>query len=131
AAGTRTAEKLIVVMGAKGGVGATTIAANRGVQLAEMSKKRVVLLDFARMLGHVALVLDLQPRFALRDAVENLDRLDGHFFSGLLCRHRTGLEVLAGTSHPEGWESYTPAALALVVIHASNSYSLLVHEYGA
>lgn len=131
AAGTRAAEKLIVVMGAKGGVGATTIAANLSVQIAQMSKKRVVLLDFARTLGHVALMLDLQPRFALRDAIENLDRLDGHFFSGLLCRHRTGLEVLAGTSHPEEWERITPAALARVVNVAYSTYDLVVMDSGA
>ncbi len=130
ASGTRTVEKLIAVMGAKGGVGATTVAANLGVQLTQVSKKRVVLLDFAPTLGHVALMLDLQPRFALRDAIENLDRLDGHFFSGLLCRHRTGLEVLAGTSHPEEWERITPAALSRVVNVAYSSSDYVVMDCG-
>lgn len=131
ATGARTAEKLIVVMGAKGGVGATTIAANLGVQLAQMTKKRVVLLDFAPTLGQVALMLDLQPRFGLSDAVESLDRLDVHFFSGLLSRHRTGLEVLAGTSNPEEWERITPAALARVVNVAYSAYDYVVMDAGA
>ncbi len=131
ATAARTVEKLIVVMGTKGGVGATTVAANLGVQLAQMSRKRVVLLDFARSLGHVSLMLDLQPRFSLRDAIENLDRLDGHFFSGLLCRHRTGLEVLAGTSHPEEWERITPSALARVVNVAYSTYDFVVMDSGA
>ncbi len=130
-AGTRSVEKLIVVMGAKGGAGATTVAANLGVQLAQVSRKRVVLLDFARSLGHVSLMLDLQPRFSLHDAIENLDRLDGHFFGGLLCRHRTGLEVLAGTSHPEEWERITAPALVRVVNVAYSSCDYVVVDSGA
>jgi pilus assembly protein CpaE len=130
-AGAHAAEKLIVVMGAKGGVGTTTVAANLGVQLAQVSRKHVVLLDFARSLGHVSLLLDLQPRFSLRDAIENLDRLDEHFFGGLLCRHRTGLEVLAGTSHPEEWERISATALARVVNVAYSSSDYVVMDSGA
>src|SRR5438067_3315268 len=71
-------EKLIVVMGSKGGVGTTTVAVNLGVQLAQVGKHNVVLLDLARPLGHVGLLLDLQCRFTVRDAIENLIRLYGH-----------------------------------------------------
>src|SRR5258708_28409056 len=39
-------DRLIVVMGSKGGVGATTVTVNLGVQLSTFAKKRVVLLDF-------------------------------------------------------------------------------------
>src|SRR5215471_14453196 len=52
-------DKLIVIMGAKGGVGATTVAVNLGVQLATFARKKTVLLDFARPLGNVHLLLDL------------------------------------------------------------------------
>ena len=90
--------KLIVVMGSKGGVGTTTVTVNLGVQLATFAHKRVVILDFARPLGNVHLLLDLHPRFGVRDAVENLNRLDSHFFSGLLTQHKTKLEILGGDS---------------------------------
>src|ERR1700722_10634416 len=43
---TRSVDKLIVVMGSKGGVGTTTVAVNLGVQLSTFAKQRVVLLDF-------------------------------------------------------------------------------------
>src|SRR5262249_43401127 len=77
-------DKLIVVMGAKGGVGTTTVAVNLGVQLATFARKRTVLLDFARPLGNVHLLLDLHPKFGIRDAVDSLDRLDIHFLPALL-----------------------------------------------
>ena len=56
-------DRLIVVMGAKGGVGATTVAVNVGVQLSTFARKRVALLDFANPLGNVHLLLDLHPKF--------------------------------------------------------------------
>src|ERR1700736_4995985 len=98
-------EKLIVVMGSKGGVGATTVAVNLGVQLSTFARKRVALLDFAQPLGNVHLLLDLHPKFTVRDAVDNMDRLDSHFFAGLLTRHKTKLEVLGGVTQPEEWQS--------------------------
>src|SRR5260370_39944270 len=87
-------------MGSKGGVGTTTVAVNLGVQLSTYTHKRVVLLDFARPLGNVHLLLDLHTKFGVRDAVENLDRLDSHFFSGLLTHHKTKLEILGGGTQP-------------------------------
>src|SRR5438132_2441685 len=98
-------DKLIVVMGAKGGVGTTTVAVNLGVQLATFARKRTVLLDFARPLGNIHLLLDLHPKFGIRDAVEGLERLDSHFMAGLLTKHKTKLEALDGSSEQEEWHS--------------------------
>ena len=90
----KSVEKLIVLMGSKGGVGTTTVAVNLGVQLSTFARKQVVLLDLARPLGNAHLMLDLNPRFGIRDAIENIDRLDSHFFDGLLTAHKTKLQIL-------------------------------------
>ena len=122
--------KLIVALGAKGGVGTTTVAVNLGVQLTQITKKRVGVLDFGFPLGHVALLLDLQPRFGVRDAVENLDRMDAHFFNGLLSRHKSGLEVLAGTSCADEWQRITVPALARLIHVAQGAFDYVVLDYG-
>ncbi len=101
----KSADKLIVLMGAKGGVGTTTVAVNLGVQLSTFAHKHTVLLDLARPLGNAHLLLDLNPRFGIRDAIENIDRLDSHFFDGLLATHSTKLHLLAGALHPEQWQT--------------------------
>src|ERR1700753_1634359 len=56
-------DRLIVVMGSKGGVGTTTVAVNVGVQLVSYARKHVALLDFANPLGNVHLLLALHPKF--------------------------------------------------------------------
>jgi pilus assembly protein CpaE len=92
-------EKVMIVAGSKGGVGTTTVALNLAVHLAQLSKKRVGLLEFARPFGQLALMLDFEPRFTLLDALERIDRLDASLLSSLLTRHKTGVEILAGPRH--------------------------------
>jgi pilus assembly protein CpaE len=126
-----TAEKLIVVMGSKGGVGTTTVAVNLGVQLAAFAKKRVVLLDFAQPLGNVHLLLDLHLRFNIRDAVENMDRLDNHFFAGLLTQHKTKLDILGGITQPEEWQRIGIPPLERVVNVAQSSGDMVLLDMGS
>jgi pilus assembly protein CpaE len=124
-------DKLIVVMGAKGGVGTTTVAVNLGVQLATFARRRTVLLDFARPLGNVHLLLDLHPKFGIRDAVESLDRLDSHFLAGLLTRHKTKLEILGGATQPEEWQSIDVNVLDRVVNVTQNAFDVVLLDMGS
>lgn len=124
-------KKLIVVLGVKGGVGTTTVAVNVGVQLAHLTPKRVRLIDLARPLGHVSLLLDLRPRFSVRDAVENLEHLDTHFFDGLLTSHESGLKVLAGTSDSDEWQYLSMPSLARVVNVALSSSDFVIADLGS
>jgi pilus assembly protein CpaE len=128
---TAAMDRLIVVMGAKGGVGATTVAVNLGVQLSTFARKRVVLLDFARPLGNAHLLLDLHPKFGVRDAIDSLDRLDSHFFAGLLTRHKTKLEILGGATQPEEWQSIGVPPLERVVNVAQNSFDVVLLDMGS
>lgn len=130
AAGAST-ERLIVVMGSKGGVGATTVAVNLGVQLSTHAQKRVVLLDLARPLGNAHLLLDLHPRFGIRDAIDNLDRLDSHFLAGLLERHKSKLELLGGAMQPEEWQTIPNEPLERVVNVAQAEFDFVLADLGA
>jgi len=124
-------DRLIVFMGAKGGVGTTTVAVNLGVQLASFARKRTALLDFARPLGNAHLLLDLHLRFGLRDTIANLDRLDSHFFAGLLTAHKTKLELLGGVTQPEEWQEIDVTRLDRVVNVAQNSFDLVLMDMGS
>jgi pilus assembly protein CpaE len=124
-------DKLIVVMGSKGGVGATTVAVNLGVQLSTFAKKQTVLLDFAQPLGNAHLLLDIHQRFSVRDAVENLDRLDSHFFAGLLTNHKSKLELLGGITQPEEWQRIDVPSLERVVNVAQITADVVLMDMGS
>lgn len=127
----RASEKLIVLMGSKGGVGTTTVAVNLGAQLCTFAKRRTVLLDFAQPLGNAHLLLDLHPRFGIRDALDNLERLDSHFFAGLLTRHESKLELLGGSLHPEEWQHIPVPPLERVVNVAQSEFDMVLMDMGS
>jgi len=77
------------------------------------------------------LLLDLHPRFGIRDAVENLDRLDSHFFAGLLSHHKSKLEVLGGTQQPEEWQNIPTTPLDRVMNVAQASFDMVLADLGS
>ena len=89
-----------------------------------------MLLDFARPLGNAHLLLDLHPRFGIRDAIDNLDRLDSHFFAGLLERHKSKLEILGGAMQPEEWQTIPTAPLERVVNVAQADFDVVLADMG-
>src|SRR5262249_46092089 len=97
--GARPAATTLVFFGAKGGAGTTTIAVNCGVELARLGKKSTVIVDLKPGLGEVGLFLGVRPRFTLIDAIDNLHRLDREFLKELVTKHKSGLEILAGSDN--------------------------------
>lgn len=96
-AAERQPSSTLVFFGAKGGAGTTTVAVNCAVELARLTRRQTVIVDLKSCLGEVALFLGVRPRFTLLDAIENLHRLDRDFLRELVARHKSGLEILAGS----------------------------------
>ncbi len=86
-----------VFLGAKGGAGTTTVAVNCAVELARLSKRPTIIVDLKPCLGEVALFLGVRPRFTILDAIENLHRLDKEFLKELVSKHKSGLDIMAGS----------------------------------
>jgi pilus assembly protein CpaE len=95
AAMARKKGKLLVFLGAKGGVGVTSLACNFAVALAQEEDQRTLLIDLDLPLGDLALNLGIVPVFSTVDALQAGHRLDGEFLSKLLVGHSSGLSVLA------------------------------------
>jgi pilus assembly protein CpaE len=123
-------QKLIAVIGAKGGVGTTTVAVNLAVQAAQATVKRVVLLDLGRPFGHASLMLDLQPKFSLRDAAQNYDRLDSHLLDGFMTIHKSKLAVLAGISDPTEWAGISLSAIPRIAEIAQANSDIVIADMG-
>jgi pilus assembly protein CpaE len=129
--GVVLSRKLIVVMGTKGGVGTSTLAVNLAAQIASAKRKRTILIDLGQPVGHEALMLDLRPRFTIRDGLENLNALDAHFLNGLLTKHSSGLELLAGIAHPEDWGKVSSSGVTRILNVAQTIGEVVVMDFGA
>jgi pilus assembly protein CpaE len=91
----RKTGKLLVFMGAKGGVGVTSVACNFAVALAQEPGLKTLLIDLDLPLGDAALNLGIIPEFSTVNALQEYDRLDASFLAKLLVRHSSGVFVLA------------------------------------
>ena len=94
----KTNGRLLVFLSAKGGSGATTLACNYAVSLAQQSRQKTLLIDLNLPLGDAAINLGIKTEYSIVTAFQNSSRLDSHFLSGLLVQHGSGLFVLAAPS---------------------------------
>lgn len=76
---TAATGKLVFVLGVRGGVGATTIAVNAAVRLAEKGQRWVMLVDLDLQGGDAALQLAATPTSALHEALQRPERVDKLF----------------------------------------------------
>lgn len=68
--------KLVVVVGARGGIGTTTLAANLAWLVAHEQNKRSMLVDLDLHFGGLALAFDIEPSRGLAEALHNPGRID-------------------------------------------------------
>lgn len=86
---------LTAVINAKGGSGASVIAANIAHILAGTSERRTVLVDLDIQFGALPLYFNLTPRNGLVHALEVVDTLDSVALEGYIQSHHSGLDVLS------------------------------------
>jgi pilus assembly protein CpaE len=88
--------KLIVFLGVRGGVGATTIVTSLAWYFAEVRQRGVLLLDLDLQAGDSALQLGAQPSHALREALDDPRRIDELFLERGVVSVTDHLGLLAG-----------------------------------
>ena len=123
--------KTLVFFGAKGGAGTTTLAVNCGVELARLGKRPTVIVDLKPGLGEVALFLGVRSRYTLLDGIDNIHRLDADFLRELVVKHKSGLEMLAGSDHFERPGASDSAGLEDVFRLLARQYDYIVIDAGS
>lgn len=91
------APMVMAVVGAKGGIGKTTIAVNLAVLLARRQGEKVALLDVPGQLSDAAVFLDLVPRHSVISLTE-VPAFDAEFVARIMSVHDSGVHYLAATA---------------------------------
>jgi pilus assembly protein CpaE len=126
------ARRTVAVYSPKGGVGTTTVATNIAIAAAKDRPDRVVLVDFALQFGGVAVLLNLDPKQTLADAVRDEASLrEPEMLRTYAMRHDSGLHVLAAPAAPEATDTITPAHIAQIMTTLLESYDLVVIDAGS
>jgi pilus assembly protein CpaE len=126
----KAAGKLFAFMGAKGGAGATTLACNFAVALAQESGKKTLLIDLDLPLGDAALNLGILAEFSAIDALQAADRLDARFLSQLLVKHSSGVWFLAAPGRLVQYQASNEAIDRLIDV-ARQEFDNVVVDLGS
>jgi pilus assembly protein CpaE len=87
---------VMAMLGAKGGVGTTTVAVNVAAAIARLGRS-TILVDLHLANGDAAVFLGVEPKFSVLDALENTHRLDESFLRGLITKTKAGTDLLASS----------------------------------
>jgi len=118
--------KLIAVTGVRGGVGATTVAANLGWLLTQKVGRRVAMVDLDFNYGALSLALDQKATPGLREALENIHRVDQLFLERMLV-HVDQRMALLSCEEPLDYEvKFEPLAYDALVGHLAKQFHYVV-----
>jgi pilus assembly protein CpaE len=112
---TERGGRIVVLCGARGGVGTTTVTVNTAMQLADTTRTHVALLDLHLQGGTVALMLGANPGPGLRIALESPERADSLFLDRVSIPVNDRLRLIAADEALEAILSPTPAGVTHVV----------------
>jgi len=112
---SRKQGKFVSVVGARGGVGTTTLAIHLALHLANQQSRRVMLLDLDLHTGDCALELNLKPTPGLREALANPLRIDDVFLERTMAIHGERLFVLSAEEPLRGETGFTTEAVDTLI----------------
>ncbi len=118
--------RLVTVIGARGGVGASTVAVSCAWLLAHEYGRQTALLDLDLHFGGAALAFDLEPGRGLREAVENPGRIDGLFIERAVVRESPNLAILSAEESLDEAISFNDIALDLLMAELRAQFQVVV-----
>lgn len=124
--------RVITTFSNKGGIGKTAIATNLALELANLTKEKVALIDLNLQLGDITTFLDINPSFDISYVVQNLARIDETFLLSTLEKYKdTNLYVLADPPYLEQAEEITAEQIATLFGVLKQAFSYIVVDTSA
>lgn len=131
--GGSRAGHLIPVVAACGGVGATTIATNLAVELAQLERweggdgpPKVAVVDLDFRFGQVAMFLDAQATYTIAELCETPEHIESQMVERVMVKHDSGVHVLAIPHDVEQAQRISAAQCAGVLAALLEHYDYVV-----
>ncbi|MBL6945270.1 MAG: AAA family ATPase [Rhodospirillales bacterium] len=120
--------RVVTVIGARGGVGATSVSVNSAWLIANELEKRVALVDLDLHFGTVALSLDVEPGRGFCDAIETPNRIDGLFLERAVVRVGKNLFVLGSEGNLGQTPNLSAAAIDSLLVRLRSDFDTIVFD---
>jgi pilus assembly protein CpaE len=123
--------RIIHVMGAKGGVGTTTVAVNLAMILADVKKAgSVALVDLNTVFGEIPLFLSVKPKYHWGHIAGNLNRLDRTFLMNAMAKHASGVHILPSPSYLNGHPPATADIMERLLSEMKSNFDFIIVDGG-
>jgi len=123
--------RIVFVVGARGGSGATTIALRTALGLSESPPRPVLLLDLDLRGGDSALQLDVTPNHALHEALAQSERVDDLFLERGLIHVTNRLDLMATLEPIDTPTDFDEAGLMALLDKVSGRYRYILADVPA
>jgi pilus assembly protein CpaE len=121
--------KVYTFLGAKGGLGTTTLAVNFASVLAQR-RQSVVLIDLDWTANDAAMQVGAAPQYTLADVAENMSRMDQALFESFVTRDPLGFFLIGPTDLPEQRGYFTEAVFREFGSFLIEKYDAVVIDAG-
>jgi pilus assembly protein CpaE len=123
--------QIIHMMGAKGGVGTTTVAVNLAMMIAELkSAGTVAVVDLNTVFGEIPLFLSVKPTYHWGQIIKNMNRLDSTFLLNAMAKHASGVHILPSPSYLNGHPPATADIMERLLGAMKNTFDYIIVDGG-
>ncbi|PCI33367.1 MAG: pilus assembly protein CpaE [Alphaproteobacteria bacterium] len=124
----KATDKLVAIVGMRGGVGASTIASSCAWIIANDMKRNTAILDMDIYFGTDALTFDLEPGRGLCDALENPSRIDGLFIERAMIRQSDNLSILGAEASLNDPTYTDPSAMSHLLSELKHNFNYVLMD---
>src|SRR5664279_1103373 len=119
--------RIMTVLGATGGTGATSLALHLALNLVQRHGQKCLLVDEHPAFGDASLYLGLgRHQYSFYELVHNTDRLDADLLRGFLLRHPSGLDVLDSPEAIDAFPHPPPEAIEHTLSFLGENYQFVI-----
>jgi pilus assembly protein CpaE len=118
--------KRVVVFGGKGGIGKTSLAVNLALWMRQTTQQSVIIFDADLHFGDVNVHLDLPAEHTILDLLPNIDSLDSSLVDQVVCKHSSGVHVLARPPRPEHADVIFDRHIRSILSVLANTYDHVI-----
>jgi pilus assembly protein CpaE len=134
-AASQRAGRLIPIVATCGGVGATTVATNLAVELAQLEtwtggsgRPKVAVVDLDFRFGQVAMFLDAQPTYTIAELCDTPEHIEAQMIERVMVKHPTGVHVLAHPTDIEQADRISAGQCAGVLAALLEHYDFVIAD---
>jgi pilus assembly protein CpaE len=117
---------VVIIFGAKGGIGKTTISTNLATALCKNTNSSIAIVDMDTRFGDVAIMMDVVVEYSIADVGRNIESVDRESIKDYMVQHSSGVQILPAPLHPTEWGALHRHHISRVIDLLSQTYDYVI-----